>query len=84
MAEQILSWIIGLHPAGAGVLATLALVGTLRTVNKLLFTFLREVVKVTDSQYDDNLLAQVEKSKVYATVSYLLDWFASIKLPAKK
>ena len=84
MGSEILAWIIGAIPGGANLIVILTLIGTLRTVNKLLFTFLHEAVKATSTQYDDNLLEQLEKSKIYTALAYVLDLVASIKLPAKK
>lgn len=80
---QFVIWLLSLSPAMAPILGVLALMGTVRAVMKLVMTFLTEVVKVTPSHYDDELLASWQKSKTYTAVAYLLDWLASIKLPSK-
>lgn len=83
MAELLL-WIIQLHPAAAPVMGLFSVMGAARAINKPLFTFLHEMVKATATQYDDNLLEQVEKSKSYTGLCYLLDWLGSVKLPSSK
>jgi hypothetical protein len=59
-------------------------VGALRLIFKPLFSFLRSLVDATPSAKDNELLNQVEGSKVYSVVAYILDYLASIKLPQKK
>jgi len=76
-------WLIGLSPAMAPLIGVLALMGTLRTINKILFTFLMDISMTTKTKYDDDLMASLSKNKVYTSVCYLLDLFASIKLPEK-
>jgi hypothetical protein len=62
---------------------TVAVVGVLRLINKPLFSFLRVVTAATKTPSDDAFLDKVETSKVYKTVSYVLDWFGSIKSPTE-
>lgn len=62
----------------------LVFVGILRTINKPLFALLNAYVQATPSEKDDEVLKKVETSKVYTHLVFLLDYFTSIKLPAKK
>lgn len=58
-------------------------IGVLRAINKPLFTFLRAVADATPTTKDNELLIKIESSKAYQYVSFLLDYFASVKLPQK-
>lgn len=58
----------------------LLVIGALRALCKPLFTFLHEVVKVTPSTKDDELLAKVEASQVLKWIVWALDYVASVKL----
>lgn len=75
IVQEVLKWALQ-YPAVATVLM---LIGTLRLIMKPLMTFLHEFVLATPGTGDDALLDQVEKSKVYTTFMYILDWFTSIK-----
>lgn len=80
-----LSWALGVSPHMAPIVAALAIVGSLRLVFKPLVTALKDIAKLTWwTSYDDDLLAGFEKSKVYTTICWVLDWLASVKLPGKK
>ena len=59
-------------------------IGLLRAINKPLFALLRAYAVQTESKADDEFLDQVEASKLYKTISFVLDWTTSIKLPAKQ
>lgn len=66
------------------VLASVFMViGVLRAINKPLFAFLHSVADATPTQKDNEILEQVEKSKVYSYISFALDYFASVKMPVK-
>lgn len=82
IAIDILGWFIKTHPALAPVGAVLMLMGTARSLLKPIMTALHEIVKVTPTQYDDNLLASWENSKGYTALCWVLDFLASVKLPA--
>lgn len=58
-------------------------IGVLRAVNKPLFTFLRVVVEATPTAADDEILVKVETSKAYQYFCFILDYFASVKMPEK-
>lgn len=59
-------------------------IGVLRVINKPLFAFLRSYVQATPSTHDDSVLDGIEQSKIYSTISFILDWTASVKLPPKQ
>lgn len=83
MGQEIVAWIIAHLPFGAQLSGVFLLMGVARGVFKLATTFLDNVVSITPTKYDDDLLASWEHSKIYTLIAYLLDFFASIKLPAK-
>ena len=62
----------------------LVVVGILRIINKPLFALLHVIVQSTKSEKDDQALEKVEKSIVYKIFLFLLDWFASFKIPETK
>jgi hypothetical protein len=62
------------------IAAVVAYVGIARLIFKPLMTFLKEVVAVTPSTKDDELLAKAESSKAYSMLVFALDYFSSIKL----
>lgn len=63
------------------VLGVLAGVGVLRAVNKPLFMALKSIASATPTQKDDKILEDIERSNLYKFISFVLDWFASVKLP---
>lgn len=63
------------------VIQAFAIIGFIRTINKPLFSFLRSITAATASPADDAILDEVERSKAYKYVSYILDWSLSVKLP---
>lgn len=80
IAEMILMF-VAKYPI---TFAVLAVIGTMRAVNKPLFALLRAYVLSTASVKDDMVLDQVESSKAYKTISFALDYLASVKLPKAK
>lgn len=58
-------------------------IGLLRLLIKPVMTIIGEIVKLTASPNDDIWYQDLLNSKIYKTICYLLDWFASIKLPKK-
>ncbi len=80
-----LSWLLALvqsfittHPNLAVIFVVM---GFLRAILKPVFTFAHAIADVTPSTADNVILDNVEKSKFYSTLSFILDYFASIKLP---
>lgn len=81
MEIDIALFIINLVQKFPYISGVLLVVGVLRVINKPLFVFLRTFVSATPTPKDDQILDQVETSKAYKTLSFLLDWVGSIKLP---
>lgn len=62
-------------------LSTLLMVmGALRAVFKPIFAVLQAYVDSTPDQADNAKLAAAESSSWYKGMSFVLDWFASVKL----
>ena len=67
------------------VVSTVFLVmGSARAIMKPLFALARVVVEQTESKKDDEILDQVEQSKVTKTIQFVLDYAFSIKPVSKK
>lgn len=81
--EAIVAFILNWANQYPTVAAVIMVIGTLRLLMKPLFTFLNEVVLITPGQWDNELLQKVETSKVYKTILWILDWFASVKIPVR-
>jgi hypothetical protein len=90
--EQTLEWVKTLlEPALSSlgvnyswVISVFTIIGMLRFFVKPVMSFVQAYVMATPSKSDDEFFAKVLDSKIYKTVSYLLDWFGSLKLPQKK
>lgn len=76
--------IIDLLSKVPGMVEILVVVGTLRLVNKPLFSLIRSVVDSTPTKKDNEVLDKVESSGIYKTFTYVLDWFGSVKIEPKK
>jgi hypothetical protein len=68
------------YPLPASVLM---LMGALRMINKPLFLILRTIADATPTLKDNEWLEKVERSKLYVSLSFILDYVASVKLPQK-
>lgn len=83
--EQILELLKPLIEVYAGKLGVavqiISIVGTLRLAIKPIMSVVEAVVMITPSKSDDLLPEKIKQSKAYKTVVFVLDWFASIKLP---
>ena len=77
MDALILS-LVAQYPVLASVLLVM---GGLRIVVKPLMGILHELAIYTPTQKDDELLGKVEASSFYKGLVYVVDWFASVKLP---
>lgn len=75
--QTILVW-VSQYPIFATILMV---VGVLRLVMKPLMSFLHEFVLATPGEGDNVLLDKIEKSPIFSTIMYVLDWLASIKFP---
>jgi hypothetical protein len=66
------------------VLGLFSVIGLMRAINKPLFAFLRTIAKETVTTKDDTLIDSIEQSKVYKSITFVLDWALSVKLPPPK
>ena len=76
LVQAILGWAVQ-YPT---VAAVLMVVGTLRLVMKPLMSFLNEVVLIIPGDADNQILKNIETSKVYTVLMYILDLLTSIKI----
>lgn len=76
MSEIIIN-IVESYPILASIIAVM---GTARLFIKPLMSFAHEFVIITESKKDDEILKEIEESKYYKWILYVLDWFASIKV----
>ena len=66
------------------VVQIISFIGSLRLLNKPLFSFLNAFVTFTYWTEKDNiLLASIQNSKIYTGLMYVIDWVASAKLGKK-
>lgn len=74
--------------ANGGVLQVLAVivsvVGTARLIFKPIMSAARSIVQATANPNDDLILDNIEKSKAYQVIEFVVDYILSIKLPPKK
>lgn len=62
------------------VMQIISIIGSLRLINKPLFSMLRAIVEVTYWTEADNIfLKNLESSKIYKGLLFILDWMASVK-----
>lgn len=74
-------FIIGFAQQYPIIASILAIVATLRLVMKPVMTAIHEIVLVTNTKKDDEILGKVESNKIWKAFVFLVDWFASVKLP---
>lgn len=78
---EFINQFIASHPALAFACMAMAFA---RTINKPLFTFLHSVASATDTHADDQAIAAVEGSKIYAALCWFLDFTLSMKIGPQK
>ena len=61
----------------------IVIVGSLRIFVKPIMAFLDTYVLFTESKKDDEKLAKFKDSKIYKSIVFVMDWFASIKITKK-
>ncbi len=85
--ESVLAWLQPLLVQYAQQypwLFTLLLVmASLRLFFKPLMEIFKGVVELTPSQKDNEFYNKMLEHKVYKAIVFVIDWFASIKLPKK-
>ena len=84
MDELLQSFLYALFSQYPVMTTIFAVIGVLRTVNKPLFMLLKAFASATETKRDDEIIVEVESSKVYRAVSFVLDWTLSVKIPPKK
>ena len=62
------------------LVAVIAWVGTLRLLVKPVFEILHTIAAKTQTTKDDEFIANLEQSKAFKTVLFILDWLTSVKL----
>ncbi len=65
------------------IMAVVSIMGMARLILKPLMVFLHDVVVVTETQKDDDFLKEVEASKIYKAIVFVLDYVFSLKLKKK-
>lgn len=75
---EILLPLISKYPVVSSILL---IVGGLRVVLKPIMVAAKAYVDYTATTSDNEKLAAIESSKLYKTISFVLDYLASIKLP---
>lgn len=79
--DQILIQILSAYPGVASVVLTvLSVVGILRLVLKPLMTILHSVAAATETDKDNKIIEQVEGSKIWNGLLWVLDYLASVKI----
>jgi hypothetical protein len=78
------SWVLGLLSGNPIVASILVIVGSLRLAVKPLMTLIQIYVKLTPYDSDDKWLQNLEMSKGYKLLIYLMDWLLSVKVSEKK
>jgi len=66
------------------IIVVLSVMGATRIVFKGLFSMAQAYVDSTVDVADNEVLIKVEQSKWFKTVSYILDFAFSVKIPVKK
>ena len=77
MLAGFLQGLIEKYPVAMTIIS---IMGMARLIIKPTMVYLHEVVLVTETKKDDEMLAKVEGSKAYKAILFVLDWFTSIKV----
>lgn len=78
--DAITQFIVGLAGAHPIVVTVLGVMGGLRIVFKPLFALADAIAEATPTPKDNEILSEVEHSKIYTGIVFVLDYVASIKL----
>lgn len=81
---DIAALILQLAEKYPAVIAVVSVIGVLRVIFKPIMSVIEAYIAYTPDKGDDAKLEEVKSSKVYKAVAFVLDWFASVKLPVKK
>lgn len=86
--EAALLWLkpfIEQYSAEYPVLASIVFVlGTFRLFLKPVMEIVKNIISLTPSPKDDELLAKILDHKAYKAFAFFVDWIASVKLPKKE
>ena len=83
MVEWILNFAISFMSGNPYFGTFLMLVGILRVAFKPVMTVIQVIVDNTETKVDDKAVSAFVGSSTYKGIIFILDWFASIKLPKK-
>lgn len=82
--EQLLQFLQPLLETYAGkfgvIVQIVSVIGTVRIIVKPIMVAVEQIILDTESKKDDLKLEEVKKNKIFKTVIFLLDWFASVKI----
>lgn len=82
--EQLLSFLQPLLETYAGkfgvIVQVVSIIGTVRIIVKPIMVAVEQIVLDTETKKDDLQLEKVKSNKIFKTVIFLLDWFASVKI----
>lgn len=86
--QEILNMLLPLFEAYGGdlgiVIQAVSLIGSLRIINKPLFSLFHAIVEVTYwTEKDNHWLNKIEQSKIYKGILYVIDWVSSVKVGEK-
>jgi len=73
----LLAGLVAKYPT---IMVVITIMGICRAVFKPLFTFLRAIADATPTAKDNQLLDDIEQSKIVKGLMFVLDYVASIKL----
>ena len=83
MSEWLLGLMLLFVQSNPNVAAILSVIAILRVTMKPLMALLQTIVDATPYDTDNKWLADAQVSPFYKGLCFILDWTASIKLPAK-
>ena len=79
--DAILQWLLTYVQSNPNFAVVLMVMGFLRLVFKPLMALVQAVVDATPTDKDNAKLEEVKASKFYTSLLWLLDYFASVKVP---
>lgn len=80
--DTLVSWVLGLLAANPHFAVLITFISVCRLVFKPLCAFITLLVNATGSTKLATLWQAIEDNKFFKAVAWLMDYFASIKLPA--
>jgi len=81
--EQLLTFLQPLLEVYGGsqgwLLQAITIVGSLRLMVKPIRDAIHVYVNITPSKKDNEKFEEIEKSKIYKSIMYFIDWFSSVR-----